>query len=196
MDLRQPRNSPLEKQKDGFIFAENDVSVDVPTDGNDIRPPYEPPTQAQIGDISVTFESLNLSEYPSALPTTDECLAHLKLLSAFNVLKEDVGYTDGLFGLWDAMCEKVDEKDRVKVLASIHEKRWALYVARAVDRFQDWWTKVLCLNKNRLEWKAMLTDSAQFSRFTEVKSCMTWRTDMLPPLGMSIDGNPCSIHLT
>ena len=183
MDSQQPQNSSLHMQKDGSISRENDVFFDAPTDQNDTRPPYEPPIQAATEDINAAFTSLNLTTSPSAIPTTDECLAHLKLLSAFHVLKEDVGYTDGLFGLWDARCDKVDEKDRGKALASIHEKRWALYVARTVDRFQDWWTKVLCLNKNRLEWKAMLTDSAGFARFTEVQSRMTWGKDTLPPLG-------------
>jgi len=65
----------------------------------------------------------------------------------------------------------------------MHEKRWALYVARAVDRFQDWWTKVLCYNKSRLQWKEMLTDSAGFARFTEVQYRINWKQEMLPPLG-------------
>ncbi len=183
MDSQHTQNWPLPMQKDAVIYRETDVSVSRPAEGSDFRPPYEPPTETPIEDLNAAFASLHLSEYPAALPTTDECLAHLKLLSAFQVLKEDVGYTDGLFGLWDARCEKVDEKDREKALASLHEKRWALYVTRAVDRFQDWWTKVICSSKKRLEWKEMLTDHGAFARFTEVQTRMSWRTDMLPPLG-------------
>jgi len=185
MDSQQTQNWPLPMQKDASIFRENNFSVNESADGNDHRPPYEPPTQTAAEDLNAAFTSLHLSKYSSSLPTTDECLAHLKLLSAFQVLKEDVGYTDGLFELWDARCEKLDEKDRAKALASIHEKRWALYIARAVDRFQDWWAKVLCSGKHRLEWKDMLTDHGPFARFTEVQSPVSWRMDMLPPLGES-----------
>lgn len=32
-------------------------------------------------------------------PDANTCLAHLKLLSPLQALKEDVGYTDGLWGL-------------------------------------------------------------------------------------------------
>jgi hypothetical protein len=182
MDPQRTRNSLLGNQKD-TSNEENDASANGPADRNEIPPSYESTTQAATEELNAAFASLHLSEYPSALPTTDECLAHLKLLSVFHALKEEVGYTDGLFGLWDARCEKVDEKDREKTLASMHEKRWALYVARAVDRFQDWWTKVLCYNKSRLQWKAMLTDSAGFARFTEVQYRINWKKEMLPPLG-------------
>jgi hypothetical protein len=183
MDLQRTRNSPLGKQKDTSNNEENDAPANEPANGNEIPPSYESTAQAATEELNTAFASLYFSESPSALPTTDECLAHLKLLSVFHTLKEDVGYTDGLFGLWDGRCEKVDEKDREKTLASMHEKRWALYVARAVDRFQDWWTKALCYNRSRLQWKEMLTDSARFARFTEVQYRINWKKEMLPPLG-------------
>lgn len=175
-------NSLLENQEDTSNNKGN-ASANGPADGNKIPPSYDSTTQYETEELNAAFVSLHLSEYPSDLPIADECLAHLKLLFVFRTLKEDVGYTDGLFGLWDTRCGKVDEKDRVKTLASIREKRWALYVARAVDRFQDWWTKVLCYNKSRLQWKEMLTDSAGFARFTEVQYRVNWEKKMLPPLG-------------
>ena len=180
MDPQRTQNSVLENQKDTSKTKESDTSGNRLFEGNEIPPSYEITTQTATEELNSALVSLQLSEYPSALPTPDECLAHLRLLSAFHALKEDVGYTDGIFGLWDARCEKVGEKDREKTLASMREKRWALYVARAVDRFQDWWTTVLCDNKSRLEWKAML---AEFSRFTEVKYPLKWKKEMLPPLG-------------
>lgn len=35
-------------------------------------------------------------------PVAETCIAHLRLLHAFHSLKEDIGYSDGLFGLWDS----------------------------------------------------------------------------------------------
>ena len=63
------------------------------------------------------------------------------MLSAFHALKEDVGFADGLFNLWDGRCEKVGNVE--EALGKMREKRWALYVARAAERFEDWWLQVL-----------------------------------------------------
>jgi hypothetical protein len=180
MDPLRTRNSLLGNRKSTSDNEKDNPTVNAPIGGSEIPPSYEDTTQAATEELNAALVSLHLSEYASALPTADECLAHLKLLSVFHALKEDVGYTDGIFGLWDARCDKVDEKDREKTLASMREKRWALYVARAVDRFQDWWTEVLCDNKSRLEWKSMLSE---FPQFTEVRYPFKWKKEMLPPIG-------------
>jgi hypothetical protein len=163
---------------------ENVPSANVDSYGKEAPPSYGLAAQ-EVSDeeLNAAFSSLSLTEEPSAFPTADECLAHLKLLSAFHGLKEDVGYTDGLFDLWDVRCERVDEKDRESTLSMMREKRWALYVARAVERFQDWWVKVLCPEKVRLTWKGMLADTPAFANFTEVKYRMRWNREMLPPIG-------------
>src|SRR5258708_6501209 len=61
-------------------------------------------------ELSAAFSNLKLPDKPPALPTADYCLAHLKLLNSFHALKEDIGYTDGLFGLQDARCEVLEGK--------------------------------------------------------------------------------------
>lgn len=83
--------------------------------------------------------------------TPDQCIAHLKLLEAFYQLREDVGNTENLFGIAspdvDSKSEKVpdptpEEPGQNPVALAqvrVREKRWAVYVARAVDRFEKWW---------------------------------------------------------
>jgi hypothetical protein len=143
--------------------------------------PVDGPTAEE---LSAAFSSLRLSDLPPAFPTTDHCLAHLKLLSAFHALKEDVGYTDGLFNLWDAKCELVENRD--EALAKLREKRWVLYIARAVERFEAWWLKDLCNREGskRLECKEMVATVLKFTEFTNRGRVRTWTVSMLPPLGM------------
>jgi hypothetical protein len=134
--------------------------------------------------LSAAFSSLQLSDTAPDFPDTDTCLAHLKLLSTFHTLKEDVGYTDGLFNLWDAKCELLDNRD--ESLAKMREKRWVLFIARAVERFEDWWLQVLCNNEEarRLEGKEMRANVLKFMEFTKRGQVRKWTTSMLPPIGM------------
>ena len=121
-----------------------------------------------------------------AFPEADQCLAHLKLLSSFHALKEDVGYTDGIFGLYDAKCEMATNRDAS--LAKMREKRWALYVARAAERFQDWWLHVLCHMEpsSRLEGKDIASGAAHYTEFTNDGRARQWTPEMLPPLGKDL----------
>lgn len=145
-----------------------------------INAPIDGPTAEE---LSAAFSSLRLSDTPPAFPTADHCLAHLKLLSAFHALKEDVGYTDGLFNLWDAKCELLENTD--EALAKMREKRWVLYIARAVERFEDWWLKDLCNREDskRLECKEMAANVLKFTEFPNRGRVRSWTTSMLPPLG-------------
>jgi hypothetical protein len=135
--------------------------------------------------------------------TQDNCLTHLKLLHAIQGMKEDVGYTDGLWNLRDGLANQhhgsllqigplpagrdehrmgEDEKRKL-ILSKIREKRWAIYVARAVDRYETWW---------RTHPVDMLTEadtvtaySRKYTEFIHTGSEMPWRENMLPPLGTS-----------
>ncbi|KAK4462347.1 glycine-rich domain-containing protein 1 [Cladorrhinum samala] len=159
-------------------------------------------------NLAAAFENLNLSSQPSN-PTIETCLAHLKLLFAIQSMKEDVGYTDGLFGLWDSRAGALDQlapagspgadgktaavedeshqEERQKILAAlslIREKRWALFVARAVDRYAAWWNT---LPGRPLSEKDMdEVGSAHFDQFptTDATSALdwTWTEERLPPL--------------
>lgn len=148
--------------------------------------PVSSPNGAFDNELNAAFSSLNVSNIPPAFPEADQCLAHLKLLSTFHALKEDIGYTDGIFGLWDAKCEMA--KNRDESLAKMREKRWALYIARSVERFEDWWVKVLCNMEpcKRLEGKEMVEGVATFTEFTKRGRVKQWTQDMLPPIGKGL----------
>ncbi|KXH47813.1 hypothetical protein CSAL01_03306 [Colletotrichum salicis] len=119
---------------------------------------------------------------PPSFPTHDTCLAHLRLLTAFNRLKTETGYRDRLWDIWDARAgtttsptttttknahngdsngnnnnpennhkttdgnaaeEGPDTEPEVNmdldILIRLREKRWAVYLGRAVDRYAAWW---------------------------------------------------------
>jgi hypothetical protein len=162
-------------------------------------------------DVTWAFSQLDIKADKDGFPTPEHCLAHLKLLEAFYALKDEVAYTDGAFSIFDSRAPGTEEsiagdeqatRKRLEALAQIREKRWALFVTRAVDRFEVWWAKMLAPMDEaasrdpgvgagflgRLTTAVMTTPQA-FENF--VGSSMlgsqpkewTWTADMLPPLG-------------
>lgn len=178
----------------------------------DVPPPYDP-RAAQAGpsgsggppgfDPSAAFANLTLKPGPGD-PEPNSCMAHLKLLFAFQNLKEDVGYEDGLWGLWDTRAERnmtvteegeviesaevnaslKDDKQRLLVLSKLREKRWALYVARAVDRYEAWWAS-LTEGPRLTEADMGAPNSPAYAEFPNGNDSGYWETQNLPPLGKS-----------
>jgi hypothetical protein len=74
-------------------YVESEEAVHVvdgkPPTGYDEPRPAAPPV-----DITAAFANLKVTSLPRD-PDSERCLAHLKLLAAFQNLKEDIGYTDG-----------------------------------------------------------------------------------------------------
>jgi hypothetical protein len=161
-------------------------------------------------DIAWAFSNLEIKESNSGLPSPEATLVHLKLLEAFYALKDEVAYTDGAFGLFDCRAPGTEESvagdqpatiKRLEALAQIREKRWALYVTRAADRFETWWTKVLtpmdqayCQSlgpalgvarlvtydlSNLTAWNKFVDNPL----FGNKLATWVWTRDMLPPLG-------------
>lgn len=208
---------PRKKDRDNDSLDANAQDVTPPPpaytntsqhEGSSFAPPSGPPPGAddQV-DITAAFSNLSLDPTQKD-PTVDICLAHLKLLHAIQSMKEDVGYTDGLWDLWDRRAEShgdidlddVEESvpggiahpapektkrtpdDEMKIrLSKIREKRWALFVARAVDRYEAWWASFP--NKVMLREKDMVEGSGSvFHDFVSRTEIMTWKETMLPPL--------------
>ena len=140
-----------------------------------------------VGETNKPVVSFNVSDAPPAFPNADYCLAHLQLLSVFHALKEDVGYNDGLFNLWDIRWENAENRE--ETLVRMREKRWALYVARAVERFEDWWLQVLVSREpsKRLEAKEMISTNLEFRQWTRKGRVRQWTRAMLPPIGGIFD---------
>lgn len=154
-------------------------------------------------DVTTAFANLSLSSGPSTGgPNVDTTLAHLKLLHAIDTLKEDVGYTDGLYGIFDSRAkwdteilhgaalppgvqlDKLGGSDKEKLaLSRLREKRWAIFLARAVDRYEAWWN-AMARNKTMLTEEDMSTpDSPKYLAFSTSGKPLGWTRDSIPPLG-------------
>lgn len=149
-------------------------------------------------DITAAFSNLALHSH-STDPDVDTCLAHLKLLFAFHSMKEDVGYTDGLWDIWDSRADldvelsaadleilgargqkTLPDDERKLKLSKVREKRWALFVARAVDRYEAWWAS---LAQVMLREDDMIEGApSTYDEFVFEKKKWPWTSHMMPPL--------------
>ena len=116
------------------------------------RVPTPPPTytaEAQLDpedvqqppDLTAGFANLTITSSPRGVPQAAEGVAHLKLLECFYRLRQQIGSTDGLFGISNRILYGVGGEEAVakpELLAILAEKRWAVYVSRAVARFERW----------------------------------------------------------
>jgi hypothetical protein len=150
-----------------------------------------PSYHEQAPDLTASFANLHLPDLPpsnGAPPGTPEVIAHLKLLSAISNLKEETGTTRGLFGL--AIKNDKDEQTDGELLAKVREKRWAVYVARAVDRFEVWWKSVIIGDSDEAASERRITqvhmqDEAWYPNWPTKARPRTFNKDLLPPLGKS-----------
>lgn len=107
-------------------------------------------------DMAAGFRNLDLGhKNDDSFPTVEECIAHLKLLECFYRLRQTVGGMDGLFGINDSVVTQSSvwskahgsddevELQKLELLGKLAEKRWAIFLARAVDRFEAWITSLL-----------------------------------------------------
>ena len=151
-----------------------------------VEPEGQPPPaySANPLDLTAAFSNLDLS-LSRVEPTPNFCIAHLKLLEVFHQLREDVATSDGLFGLADSLSlTGTDEQSRAEVLLSIREKRWAVYVARAVSRFKIWWQKSIQPRGEGMlklsEIQATIPDQIYADNDGTV---LPFTSDNLPPIG-------------
>ncbi|KAL5313115.1 hypothetical protein ACEPPN_019542 [Leptodophora sp. 'Broadleaf-Isolate-01'] len=153
---------------------------------------HESSAGPSMADFVGNFANLKIEAGLLDFPTNDLALAHLKVLEAFFSLKGEVGYTDGVFELWDSRApgtaesiagDEVATRTRLEALSKIREKRWALYVARAVDRFETWWMGYL----SKLEPDAVMMKDTDmglrgYTHWPRSGKLQHWRPEMLPPL--------------
>ncbi len=179
---------PISKVKSLSAKLEKDADS---KDARDITPPptyrYE---DASAEQLTASLRKLDLSPKTTSMttiePSNDECIAHLKLLSALAILREDVSESDGLFGIRDFQAETFPTQ-KEKAIAKIREKRWAVYVARAVDRFESWFnilpnSKVGSGQGGSLRMSDIV-NGKQFKTLVDAgHKKLVWKADFMPPL--------------
>jgi uncharacterized membrane protein YgcG len=122
---RSPPRPPSYRESDALVDAEDVIHPPDPTAG---------------------FAHLDLDAHKvSGVPTEVECIAHLKFLESLYRLRQKIASSDGLFGVTNEFIVGADisDSDKAELLAKIGEKRWAIFVTRAVDRFSTWWNQIL-----------------------------------------------------
>jgi hypothetical protein len=151
-----------------------------------------PPSYTQEEELLLNFPTLNLSDtkkLPSQTSTVtrDQCVAHLKFLAVLADLRDTVSNTDGLFGIFDKQSDF--HKDFLQALnesrARIREKRWAIYTARAVERYRKWW--FTCVPTSRPPVTISELESPEYETILDSETQVSWSEDNLPPLGESGD---------
>ncbi len=81
--------------------------------------------------------------------------------------------------------KKDDDKEVARKLAG--EKRWSIFVARAAERFEAWWMRVIPRSNagklcERLTMNRMVRKD-QFEMLPQMAKPLVFTPDLLPPLG-------------
>ena len=144
--------------------------------------PEEPPPSYTVNppDIMAAFSNLSLNK-TTGKPTTDQCIAHLKLLEAFSQLREDIGNTDGLYGIRDDFVSSMAADRKTEVLAKMREKRWCVYVTQAANRFEAYWHK--CIQKDAQLIRQTDLELPYMDNLLKKQGVLRFTRAYLPPLG-------------
>jgi hypothetical protein len=130
------------------------------------------PHSIMVGEKSGTLESSEATPLlHTALPivSAQECLQHQHLLRCFVNLKQTVSRKKGLFRTEHVHDINTEPDPRTRQTI-VEERRWSIYVSRAIHRFSVWWA---CLAT--LRTPGFLSGQATEKPY--------WTTDRMPPLG-------------
>ncbi|KAL4984521.1 hypothetical protein BDW68DRAFT_193574 [Aspergillus falconensis] len=84
-------------------------------------------------------EATPLLQRATTIVSAQECRQHKQLLRCFLNLKQIVSKTTGLFKT-EYVHEIKNELDPIARQSAVEERRWSIYVSRAIHRFSVWWT--------------------------------------------------------
>lgn len=131
------------KEKEALAEAERkSQSESPPPRYSEDAPDYDQDNILDPPDITAGFRNLNISaDSRNSFPQPEETIAHLKVLECFYRLKQSVGSYDKLFGISNGAVTRhgLPETDKTaEALSKLAEKRWAIYLQRAVGRFEQW----------------------------------------------------------
>ena len=138
--------------------------------------------------LTAGFANLRLTAQDS--PNRDQCIAHLKLLKCFYRLRQKVGASDGLFGIYNDSLTAANNGmpcEDAEILSLLAEKRWEIYVAKAVDRFERW-RDAVAPSKGRTTVSQTAVDGSLSYIISGMArpQGLSFTIDTLPPVGMSI----------
>lgn len=103
-----------------------------------------------------------------------ECRQHQQLLLCFLNLKQIVSRTEGLFTTEHAH-DIIVEQDPETRQSMMKERRWSIYLSRAIHRFSIWWACCLASNPG--------LESSMILEKPEAHGGWEWERDKMPPLG-------------
>lgn len=171
---------------------------DLESHGDDIPPAYGAVEAPHSGEgvgtqLHFDFSRLDLESSDSlSCPATSTCLIHLKLLYAIEIHKNKIGHQDGLWGIWDKLGinstgDGLNSGHGNGASSKRREKRWAIYVARAVDRYEAWWKSFVPDMITELDILGTGTNEAtKYEDLTMSSDAIEWNAEMIPPIGESL----------
>ncbi|KKY26810.1 hypothetical protein UCDDS831_g01089 [Diplodia seriata] len=158
MPLLKTEKSPRDSFVSSHSRSGSSAAVPPPAYGEQQTDGPSNEAPALPSDFTSRLQSLNIDPLRrQGVPAPDECIVHLKLLEAFYNLRQDVETSEGIFDIATPTppteapkYEKtapdqenepedgtVDEELKYKI-KQVREKRWAVYVSRAVERYEQW----------------------------------------------------------
>ncbi|KAL4951989.1 hypothetical protein BDW69DRAFT_201032 [Aspergillus filifer] len=142
-----------------------------------------PPEYSLASDQQPVIPPLSLSQNagPELYTTVThyECIAHLKFLAALSDLRDTVTSQSNLFDIPDP-SQAVFGEHINEAWALVKEKRWAVYTAKAVDRYTAWWNACVPQSRSRPTTETLYTP--EYNDITVCDRPLAWTPAELPPL--------------
>ncbi|KAJ5834654.1 hypothetical protein N7447_000680 [Penicillium robsamsonii] len=149
------------------------------SESSSVRPPSYSADKVEQAPLELPLLQLGPPTSSSITVTPDQCVAHLKFLAVLADLRDTISSDDGLFNINDAEAERFPDSVN-EARARIREKRWAVYTARAVDRYTEWWS--IGLPRSRPMATINDLESVGYENIINCDTMVAWSTDNLPPL--------------
>ncbi|KAF2226108.1 hypothetical protein BDZ85DRAFT_294466 [Elsinoe ampelina] len=151
-----------------------------------LSPPNYAPGRKDVpsSDINTAFTNLNLNSNEDL--TRGHCIVHLKFLESLYQLRKRIAHHDGLFGIKNSMFDAAVPEDgtsRNELHALVAERRWAVYLTRAVDRFERWRESIAPRTKYMQHFDIDKKD--RITRMLDLSECdehLVITVDHLPPI--------------
>ena len=164
----------------------DDKSKETPSSGStaDDQASERPPSYDKADQTLLQLPKLDLSSSSSdplvSTVSRDQCVAHLKFLAVVADLRDYISNEDEFFWIFDSDANKFPDSLN-QARARIREKRWAVYVARAVDRYTQWFFTCLPMSRAPVTLEDM--ESRDYESITNSDKGLLWNDNTLPPLG-------------